>query len=71
MDDNETFEPGTHVFTGVVKSWGPAMGELVTDSGLSIFLATEGQPQVPAGSRVTVTSRKYRPRYQVAKVTPA
>lgn len=71
MDETDSFEPGTHIFTGVVRAWGPMAGELVTDSGLSILISTQGQPAVPPGSRVTVTALRYRPRYHVTKVSPA
>lgn len=70
MDDKDPFEPGTHVFTGVVKAWGPVTGELATDSGLTIHIATQGQPAVPVGARITITTKKYRPRYHVLKATP-
>ena len=44
--------------------------ELVTDSGLSVlFHLQQGQPPVAEGTRITVTARKYRPRYLVLSVT--
>jgi hypothetical protein len=71
MDDLDPFEPGTHTFSGVVKAWGTNSAELVTDSGLALFLSTQGQPQVPIGARVTVVTRKYRPCYLVIRVAGA
>jgi len=69
MDDLDPFEPGTHTFSGVVKTWTQNSAELVTDSGLALFLNTQGQPQVPIGARVTVITRKYRPCYLVMRVS--
>lgn len=63
MDDLDVFEPGTHNFTGTVKSWSANSGELVTDSGLSIIFATQGQQPVPVGARITIVAKRYRPRY--------
>jgi hypothetical protein len=68
MDELDPFEPGTHNFTGIVKAWTQNSAELVTDSGLTVFLSTQGQPPVPAGTRITVTTRKYRPCYLVTRV---
>lgn len=71
MEDLDPFEPGTHTFVGVVKHWGANTAELVTDSGLMIFLDTRGQPPIASGARVTVVTRKYRPCHLVTRVTPA
>jgi hypothetical protein len=72
MDDPDPFETGVHTFTGTVKSWRRFSGELVTDSGLSVlFHVPQGHPPVPEGARITVTARKYRPRYLVVSVTPS
>ena len=69
MDELDPFEPGTHNFSGVVKAWTQNSAELVTDSGLVLFLSTQGQPPVPIGARISVVTRKYRPCYLVVKVS--
>ena len=71
MGDLDLFEPGTQVFTGVVRSWSGAFGELVTDSGLSVIFVVQGQPQPLVGERITISARKYRPVYQAGSVTRA
>ncbi len=68
MDELDPFEPGTHTFSGIVKAWTPNSAELVTDSGLTVFLSTQGQPPVPVGARISIVTRKYRPCYLVVKV---
>jgi len=68
MSDSDPFEPGSHAFSGVVKSWNERSGELVTDSGLMIIFSTQNQPVVPTGRRVSLTLRKFRPRYAVVAV---
>ncbi|MFA5949815.1 MAG: hypothetical protein WC807_05980 [Hyphomicrobium sp.] len=70
MDDLDPFERGTHTFSGTVRLWSTNSAELVTDSGLVLFLDTRGQPPVPPGTRVTVVTRKYRPCHLVMRVTP-
>ena len=65
MDDLEPLEPGTHVFTGTVKGWDARYGELLTDSGFTVCLVTQGHPAVPEGTHVTVVTKKYRPCYFV------
>ena len=69
MDDLDRFEPGIHTFSGVVRVWAQSTAEIVTDSGLVVFLDTRGQPPVPAGTRITVDARKYRPCHFVVQVT--
>lgn len=69
MDDLDRFEPGVHSFSGVVRAWTDNTAELITDSGLALFLDTRGQPPVPAGTRVTIETRKYRPCHFVTRVT--
>jgi hypothetical protein len=69
MDDLDRFEPGTTTFSGTVRVWAATTAEVVTDSGLVVFLDTRGQPPVAAGTRVTVDTRKYRPCYFVTRVT--
>jgi hypothetical protein len=72
MDDPDPFEPGTQTFSGTIKAWRKYSAEIVTDSGLSIlFHVQQGQPPVPEGTRVTITARKYRPRYLMLSVTAA
>lgn len=71
MDEPDPFEPGDHVFTGTVKTWRGTYGELLTDSGVTVPLLTQGQPQVPEGARVTLVTRKLRPRFQVDKIYKA
>lgn len=68
MDDLDRFEPGIHTFSGFVRVWTASTAEVVTDSGLVVFLDTRGQPPVPAGARVTVDARKYRPCHFVTRV---
>ena len=70
MDDPDPYEPGTQTFSGTVRAWRANTAELVTDSGLSVlFHLQKGQPPVPEGARITVTARKYRPRYHMLSVT--
>ena len=71
MDDHDTFEPDTHVFTGTVLRWQTTYGELMTDSGVTIPLVTRGQPELPKGMRVTIRARKYRPRYAIEQILKA
>jgi hypothetical protein len=71
MGDLDLFEPGTQVFTGVVRSWSGAFGELVTDSGLSVIFVLQGQAQPQVGERITISARRFRPVYQVASLSPA
>jgi hypothetical protein len=68
MTDTDPFEPGSHAYSGVVKTWTDRSGELITDSGLMIIFSTQNQPLVPPGKRVTLTLRKFRPRYAVVAV---
>jgi hypothetical protein len=69
MDDLDRFEPGIQNFRGTVRTWTTNTAELVTDSGLVVFLDTRGQPPLAAGTRVTIEARKYRPCHFVTKVT--
>ncbi len=71
MGDLDLFEPGTQVFTGVVRSWTGAFGELVTDSGLSVIFVVQDRPQPLVGERITISARRYRPIYHAATVTRA
>ena len=71
MNDLDPFEQGTHTFTGTVKVWAANTAELITDSGLVVFLDTRGQPAIPIGTRVTMVTRKYRPCHLVTRVTIA
>jgi hypothetical protein len=64
----DLFEPGTQVFTGTVKVWRGDYGELLTDSGVTIPLTTQGHPTVREGARVTLVARKFKPLFQVEKV---
>lgn len=69
MDDLDRFEPGTHTFKGRVRVWATGTAEIVTDSGLVLFLDTTGHPPVPPGASVSIETRKYRPCHFVTKVT--
>ncbi len=71
MDDLDRFEPGTHFFSGTVRVWTGNTAELVTDSGIVLFLDTRGQPSMPIGTRIKVETRKYRPCYFVTTTTMA
>ena len=64
----DLFEPETHVFTGTVKFWRGDYGELLTDSGVTVPLVTQGHPPLREGTRVTLVARKFRPLFQVEKV---
>ena len=68
MDKPDLFEPDWQVFTGTVIRWDATYGELLTDSGVTIALVTQGHPEIPKGSRTTIKVRKYRPLYGVAQV---
>jgi hypothetical protein len=65
MVDPEHLEPGTHVFTGTVQAWGSELGVLLTDSGVAVTIITEGYAPVPEGTRLTLVTRRLRPRYQI------
>lgn len=69
MDDLDRFEPGTHSYSGTVRTWTETTAELMTDSGIVLLLDTRGQPVVPAGTRIRVETRKYRPCHFVTKTT--
>mgnify|MGYP001344800953 CR=1 FL=1 len=69
MDDLDRFEPGSHTFSGVVRVWAASTAEVVTDSGLVLFLDTRGQAPVAPGTRIALETRKYRPCHFVTKVT--
>ncbi len=60
MDDLDRFEPGQHSYSGIVRIWTANTAEVITDSGIVLFLDTRGQPPVPPGARVTIDARKYR-----------
>lgn len=70
MDDLERFEPEITTFSGTVRVWATSTAEVVTDSGLVLFLDIRGQPPMPVGARVTIDTRKYRPCHFVTRVTP-
>lgn len=65
----DLLEPGTHVFSGTVRVWGSDYAELTMDSGVTIQLITQGHPMRRAGERVTIVARKYRPLYQLEKIS--
>ncbi len=67
----DLLEPGTHVFSGTVRVWGSDYAELVMDSGVMIQLITQGHPMRRAGERITIVARKYRPLYQLEKISEA
>jgi hypothetical protein len=67
----DLLEPGTHVFSGTVRVWGSDYAELLMDSGVTIHLIPQGHPTRRVGERVTIVARRYRPLYQVEKVTEA
>ncbi len=68
MVDPEHLEPGTHVFTGTVQAWGREVGVLLTDSGVAVTILTEDHAPVPEGTRLTLVTRRLRPRYQIMSV---
>jgi hypothetical protein len=68
MDETDLFEPGTQVFTGTIKVWRSNYAELVTDSGVTIPLLTQGHAPMQVGARVTLEARKLRPLFQVKAV---
>ncbi len=70
MDDLDRFEPGIQTYSGTVRFWATSTAEIITDSGLVLFLDTRGQPPLPVGTRVTIDARKYRPCHFVTRVTP-
>jgi hypothetical protein len=69
MQDLDPFEPGTHTFTGVIRMWSAHSAELVTDSGLAIVFGTQGHQRIPEGTRITITAKKYRPRYLLVGIS--
>lgn len=68
MDELDPYEDGVQAFSGIVRAWSPTAGELITDSGLVIFLDTHNQPPVAPGTRITIAARKYRPCFKVLRV---
>ncbi|MGE0024673.1 MAG: hypothetical protein AB7S70_13710 [Hyphomicrobium sp.] len=68
MDDLDRFEPGLQTYSGIVRIWTMNTAEVITDSGIVLFLDTRGQPPVPAGTRVNIEARKYRPCHFVTRV---
>jgi hypothetical protein len=44
---------------------------LVTDSGVTVPLLTQGHAPVREGARVTLITRKLRPRFQIERVVRA
>ncbi len=70
MDASELLETDTRVFTGKLTDWRQQRAKLVTDSGLTILLATNGLQPVAEGVRVTVVTRKYLPIYHVVRIVP-
>ena len=71
MDELDPFEQDVQAFSGIVRAWTSTAGELITDSGLVIFLDTHNQPAMQPGTRVTIAARKYRPCFKVMRVGPA
>lgn len=69
MTDIDPFEPGTHNFSGTIRAWGASTAELITDSGLVVFLDTRGREAIPVGTRIAIVTRKYRPCHLVTQVT--
>lgn len=69
MDEIDPFEPESQIFVGTIKFWRSGYGELVTDSGVTIPLNTQGQPAYRVGMRVRIVARKYKPRFFVEAVT--
>lgn len=68
MDDLDRFEPGVNSISGIVRIWAASTAEVVTDSGLVVFLDTRGQQPVAPGTRVTLETRKYRACHFVTNV---
>ncbi len=71
MDESDPFEPGSQTFVGTIRFWRGGYGELVTDSGVTIPLSTQGQPAFRVGARVKIVARKYKPRFFAETVTNA
>jgi len=69
MDDLDRFEPGLQTYSGIVRVWAANTAEVITDSGIVLFLDTRGQPPMPVGTRVNIEARKYRPCHFVTRVT--
>lgn len=68
MEDGEFLEEETRVFAGKVVDWRSDRAKLVTDSGITVVLATKGLQAVPAGTHVTVVTRKFLPVYRAIRV---
>lgn len=71
MDNSGPLEPGSQVFTGTITAWRRDYGEMITDSGVTVPFVTQGHPVVPVGTRVTMTARKFRPLFQIEKMSRA
>ena len=70
LDDPDPFEAGLHNFSGIIKTWRHSSAELLTDSGLSVLIhVQQGQPPIPEGARITITARKYKPRYLITSMS--
>jgi hypothetical protein len=71
MNENGPLEPIAQVFTGTVTTWRNDYGELLTDSGVTVPFVTQGHPLVPIGTRVKISARKFRPLFQIEKLSNA
>lgn len=71
VDEGELLEADTRVFAGRLTHWRDRRAKLLTDSGLTVLLVTNGVPPIAEGSRVTVVTRKYLPLYQAVRIVPA
>lgn len=71
MDESEHLEADPRVFAGMLTHCQDRRARLLTDSGLTVVLETNGLPPIPVGSRVTVVTRKYLPLYQVVRIVRA
>jgi ribosomal protein L35AE/L33A len=69
MDYAHPVEADSDVFTGTVRVWRGDYGELFTDSGVTVPLLTRGLPPIAVGTRLTVIARKFKPLYQIQKVS--
>jgi hypothetical protein len=69
MYDHGPLEENSQVFTGIIKSWRNDYGEPLTDSGVTVPFVTQGYPAVPLGTRVNLVARRYKPLFQIEKLT--
>ncbi len=68
MDDPYPVEPGPHLFTGMIQTWGPDWGSLTTDSGVTIVFLTRGLETIPPGTRISMLAKRLRQHFSITRI---